>query len=286
MPQPKKSRFDAGTLLLLALAGGGCARNYTSSIEPRYAGSHMALRSPLPASDTLRVVSFNVQFAREIRKATDLLRDSPSLRGADILLLQEMDARGTARIAHELGYHWVYYPATRHPQTGRDFGNAVLSRLPIESDQKVILPHLARLGRTQRVAVAATVRWGGELLRVYSLHLATFTGNGPKARRQQFEAVLADADSFSNVLIAGDFNSESIPGIASGHGYSWPTRDLPPTNVAGTIDHIVVRGLELADRRSAGVVPRVGGTSDHKPIWAQLVRDPNTAMLGTGTRGR
>lgn len=281
---PKRPRLDAGTLLLLALAGGGCARNYTSAIEPRYAGSHAALRVPEHPSDTLSVVSFNVQFAREIRGATDLLRDNPSLRGADLILLQEMDARGTARIAHELGCHWVYYPATRHPQTGRDFGNAVLSRLPILEDRKVILPHLARLGRTQRAAVAATVRWGNELLRVYSVHLATFTGNGPKARRQQFEAVLADADSFPNVVIAGDFNSESIPGIASRHGYSWPTRRLPFTSVAGTIDHIVVRGLDLAHDRGVGVVPKVGSTSDHKPIWARLVLEPEAAVIGAGNR--
>lgn len=283
MPQ-KKPRFDAGTILLLALAGGGCARNYTGAIEPRYAGSHTALRSVGPPSDTLRVVSFNVQFAREIRGATDLLRDTPSLRGADLILLQEMDARGTARISHELGYHWVYYPATRHPQTGRDFGNAVLSRLPIVEDRKVILPHLARLGRTQRAAVAATVRWRDELLRVYSLHLATFTANGPKARREQFEAVLADADSFPNVVIAGDFNSESIPGIASRRGYSWPTRGLPFTSVAGTIDHIVVRGLELTHGRGTGVVPKVGATSDHKPIWASLVLESEAAVIGTSAR--
>jgi endonuclease/exonuclease/phosphatase family metal-dependent hydrolase len=217
------------------------------------------------------VVSFNLQYGKRVQEATDLLRREPRLREADVMLLQEMDARGTARIAAALGYAWVYYPATRHPKTGRDFGNAVLSRLPIESDRKVILPHLARIGRTQRVAVGATLRWGDRSLRVYSLHLATFTGNGPKARRQQLEAVLADADSFDYVVVGGDFNSESLPKAAASLGYSWPTRKLPPTSIAGTIDHFLTQGLTLADSASMGVIPKIKDISDHKPIWARLV---------------
>ena len=261
---------------ILAASAGGCAHNYTSAIAPRYGGGHRS--APAPSShDTLRVVSFNLEFGRQVQEATDLLRREPRLREADVVLLQEMDARGTARIAAALGYAWVYYPATRHPMTGRDFGNAVLSRLPIESDRKVILPHLARIGRTQRIAVGATLRWGNRPLRVYSLHLATFAGNGPRARREQLEAVLADADSFEYVVVGGDFNSESLPKTAASLGYSWPTKKLPPTNLAGTIDHLLTQGLVLADSASVGVVPKIRDISDHKPIWARLVADPSGA---------
>ncbi|HET9253512.1 MAG TPA: endonuclease/exonuclease/phosphatase family protein [Candidatus Eisenbacteria bacterium] len=264
------ARAACALLAPLLAASAGCAHNYTADVAPRYAGG---LRHLIPRTsvDTLRVVSFNLEHGRRVQEATDLLRREPRLREADILLLQEMDARGTARIAAALGYAWVYYPATRHPSTGRDFGNAVLSKLPIESDRKVILPHLARIGRTQRIAVGATLRWNGRPLRVYSLHLATFAGNGPKARRQQLEAVLADADSFEYVVVGGDFNSESLPKRAAELGYHWPTRKLPPTSVAGTIDHFVTQGLTLADTLSVGVIPKIRDISDHKPIWARLV---------------
>jgi len=283
---PSLSTRAACALLapLLAASAAGCAHNYTSDIAPRYAGgSRQALQRA--ANDTLRIASFNLQFGRNIPEALDLIRREPQLRDADVLLLQEMDARGTARIASELGYAWVYYPATRHPKTGRDFGNAVLSRLPMESDRKVILPHLARIGRTQRIAVGATLRWGDRPLRVYSLHLATFTGNGPKARRQQLEAVLADADSFAYVVVGGDFNSESLPKRAAAVGYGWPTKRLPPTNVAGTIDHLLTQGLVPADSTSVGVIPKIRDISDHKPIWARFVaREGDRALLRTGLR--
>lgn len=283
---PSLSTRAACALLapLLAASAAGCAHNYTSDVAPRYGGSG---RQPFPhaASDTLRIMSFNLQFGRNVPEALDLIRKEPRLRDADVVLLQEMDARGTARIAAELGYSWVYYPATRHPKTGRDFGNAVLSRLPIESDRKVILPHLARIGRTQRAAVGATLRWGDRPLRVYSLHLATFTGNGPKARTQQLETVLADADSFPYVVIGGDFNSESLPKRGAALGFGWPTRRLPPTNVAGTIDHLLTQGLVPADSASVGVIPKIRDISDHKPIWARLVaREDGASLMRTGTR--
>lgn len=271
-PHPSFGARAACALLapLLASSAGGCAHNYTHDLAPRYAGGQRHLL-PRRSVDTLRIVSFNLEHGRRVQEATDLLRREPRLREADILLLQEMDARGTARIASALGYAWVYYPATRHPSTGRDFGNAVLSKLPIESDTKLILPNLARIGRTQRIAVGATVRWNDRPLRVYSVHLATFMGNGPRARRQQLEAVLADADRFEYVVVGGDFNSESLPKRAAELGYYWPTRRLPPTSVAGTIDHFVTQGLTLADSASMGVVSKIRDISDHKPIWARLV---------------
>jgi endonuclease/exonuclease/phosphatase (EEP) superfamily protein YafD len=228
---PSLSTRAACALLapILAASAGGCAHNYTSDVAPRYAGGNPSALART-ANDTLRIASFNLQFGRNVPEARDLIRREPRLREADVILLQEMDARGTARLASELGYAWVYYPATRHPKTGRDFGNAVLSRLPIESDRKLILPHLARIGRTQRIAVGATLRWGDRSLRVYSLHLATFTGNGPKSRRQQLETVLADADSFPYVVLGGDFNSENLPKRGAELGFSGPPKgSLPPT---------------------------------------------------------
>jgi endonuclease/exonuclease/phosphatase family metal-dependent hydrolase len=254
----------------LALAVGGCAaHNYSDPLGPRFAGGR-----PAPSnSDTLRIVSFNVEYGREIDRAIDLFRREPELRGTDVILLQEMTARSTAKIASGLGLAWVYYPATRHPATGQDFGNAILSRWPIEADRKIILPYRSRVGRTQRAAVAATIRVRDDRIRVYSLHLATWMGNGPKSRRHQLEAVLADADSFPRAIIGGDFNSETVPDVAARRGYAWPTRKLPPTASMWTLDHLLFRGLEVAGSEGTGVVADSRGASDHRAVWARVVLD-------------
>jgi endonuclease/exonuclease/phosphatase (EEP) superfamily protein YafD len=262
---------------LLVAALHGCASatvNYTDPAGPRYAA---AGPSHPEEPDTLRVVSFNVKFAEHVPAAIALLREPGPLREMDVLLLQEMDEVGTRQIADALGFAYVYYPATLHPLTGRDFGNAILSRFPIEDDRKILMPHLARFRHTLRAAVGATIRVGTRRLRVYSIHVATVIGNGPQARREQLAAVLADAAGYPTVLVGGDFNSSTVPDIALARGYTWPTRRLAHTASFWTMDHILLRGLTLTDATAFGLVREVHGASDHKPVWARVVlQDPQT----------
>jgi endonuclease/exonuclease/phosphatase family metal-dependent hydrolase len=185
-----------------------------------------------------------------------------------------MDESGVQRIAAALNAGYVYYPATEHPRTHRNFGNAVISRWPIEADRKIMLPHFASVGSTQRIAVGATLRVGSQDVRVYSVHLATLFGNGPTARREQLERVLADADSFPTVIIAGDFNSETVPQVAFDHGYAWPTRSLPHTNGFWTFDHVLIKGMPGAALAQAGTPVSSHGASDHRPVWAILNLPP------------
>ncbi len=266
----RRVRTSIGQLALVAAVLGGCAtpRNYTDPLGPRYA------RAPVrtdPPRDTLKVVTFNVEWGRYPDRAVRVLRGEPALRDADIVFLQEMDEAGTKTIADSLGLAYVYYPSTLHPQTKRDFGNAVLSRYPIARDRKIVLPHRQRLRHTYRTAVGATIRVGARELRVYSLHLATPIANGPRARREQLGAVLADADSFPRVVLAGDFNSSSIPELAVPRGFSWPTRRLGHTSPIGDIDHVLLKGVVLAGDSARGIVRNSRAASDHRPVWARIV---------------
>lgn len=266
-----RTRRDARMAALLALAAGSAAChtsfNYTDALAPRYTGIVTA-RGDVAAPESLRIVTFNVQYALHADLALTLLRQSPDLENADVIALQEMDERSVQFLADSLGMAYVYYPATRHPGTGRDFGNAILSRWPIVADRKIPLPYLARGARTMRAAVGATLAVGDRRVRVYSVHLATMIGNGPNQRREQLQAVLADADSFPQVVMAGDFNSETVPQLAARDGYAWPTRGLPHTNGFWTFDHILLRGVSLATPDAVGVVRDNGGASDHRPVWA------------------
>src|SRR5688500_14225041 len=162
------------TVFLLFLCLSSACRtgqNYPGAAEPRYAGVGAAADRPVP--DTLRIVSFNVKYAERVDSAIVVLTTERALRDPDVLLLQEMDADGTRRIAQALGMSYVYYPAIFRHRSAKDFGNAVLSRWPIVADSKLVLPHVSRYARTQRTATAATVRVGDMDLRVYSTHLGT-----------------------------------------------------------------------------------------------------------------
>ena len=91
-------------VLLSALVACRTGRDYAAGDSPRYAGvpNYAAVRKcPLPCE--IRVVSFNVAFARRITEAVELLKSDTELRRADIVLLQEMDPEGAERIAKALG---------------------------------------------------------------------------------------------------------------------------------------------------------------------------------------
>lgn len=257
-------------LTLSILLGCRTGSDFGDPEGPRYAaGAPIECRV---ASDTLRVVSFNIAFSREIDRALEVFATEPALHCADIMLLQEMDAPGTARIASSLGMSFVYYPAIFHRKAKREFGNAVLARWPIVGDEKIRLPHGSRFAGTHRTATAATVRIRDTLVRVYSTHLGTPADIGPAARRRQFQTIIDDAARHRHVIIGGDMNSSVVGKIAAEAGYIWPTRSGPWTTRFGRWDHVYLRGLTVPDSGSNGTVRNARGSSDHVPIWvlAQL----------------
>ena len=264
--------MDWRTRLLLCVtlvAACRTGQNYPGIVEPRYAGS--AVPTNRPASDTLRIVSFNVKYAERVDSAIVVLTSEPALRDADVLLLQEMDAAGTRRIAQALGMSYVYYPAIFRHRSAKDFGNAVLSRWPIMADSKIVLPHVSRYARTQRTATAATIRVGNTDLRVYSTHLGTPADISAAARQAQLRTIIADAAPHSRVIIGGDMNSATVGSIATELGFGWPTQQVEATNRFGSWDHIFVKGLAVPESGFAGTIESVRAASDHKPVWALAV---------------
>jgi endonuclease/exonuclease/phosphatase family metal-dependent hydrolase len=203
-----------------------------------------------------------------VDSALALLSSDPSLRRADVLLLQEMNEEGTRQIAGALGMWYVYYPAIFHYRTNRQVGNAVLSRWPIVEDRKIVLPHVSRFVRTQRTATGVTIRVGQRLLRVYSTHLGTMGDLAPAARRNQLRAILADAEPYLHVVIGGDMNDAGVGHVAREMGYAWPTERGPATTRLGRLDHIFLKGLAVPDSAAAGTVLDIRGASDHLPVWA------------------
>jgi endonuclease/exonuclease/phosphatase family metal-dependent hydrolase len=256
-------------VLLAALLGCPTGRNYANPDGPRYAGgSAVGTSTGYTNATALRVVSFNIEYALQVDSAIAVLAGDPGLQNADVILLQEMDEKGTMRIADTLGMWYVYYPSVFRFKTGRDLGNAILTRWPIVEDRKIVLPHLSRLVNSQRAATAATIRVGEATVRVYSLHLGTMAGLSPAARRDQLQAVLSDAGRYPRVVVGGDLNDPGIGRTARDMGYTWPTQRGPSTTRVGRLDHILLKGFERPDSAAAGTVLDNRGASDHLPVWA------------------
>lgn len=279
---------------LVALTACGRSINYTDPLGPRYAGESdvqpephwsgphaeaAALSAEVPTPDSLRVVTFNVHYSEQMGLVNELLQTSPMLRGADIIMLQEMNEDAAAETAEALGMNYVYYPAVLHPVPKKNFGNAILSRWPIVEDEKLILPSRSMTRGGQRVAVAATVVVGSERVRVFALHLGTILEVWFTGQTYQVQSVIAAAKGYDKVIIAGDMNShDNVGALFTGAGYFWPSRNTgPTTHKLFAVDHVFTRGFTVGG--SAAVQDNLGA-SDHLPVWASLAfsREQQTAL--------
>jgi endonuclease/exonuclease/phosphatase family metal-dependent hydrolase len=289
-PSRAPSRLSRALALTACLALiGGCAPtiNLSNPTSPRFMGGYASS----PADTThgpIRIVAFNVKLGRRIDQAIQVLQ-SDSLRGADLMSLEEMTDVSADRIARALHLNYVYYPSFIHPTDHTYFGPAVLSRWPIIRSWKLFLPHRSRTRGQIRTATVAEVVVRGDTMRVYGVHLETPSGASERSQADQARAILADAAGFDGpVVIAGDFNSYAVGVVFLHAGYRWLTKDVAHTVPFFAWDHIFVRGLApaRADDTSAGVVREVHGASDHRPVWAVAVpaREVKNAQ-GIGSRG-
>lgn len=254
--------------------GAGCTPtvNLSDPSSPRFLGSYASFPGDTSAAP-LRIVAFNVKLGRQIDRAIAVLQ-SDSLRGADVITLEEMTDVAAERIARGLHLNYAYYPSFIHPTDHTYFGPAVLSRWPIVRSWKLFLPHRSRTRGQIRTATGADVVIRGDTTRVYAVHLETPAGASDVAQADQARTVIADAAGFDGpVIIGGDFNSYGVGVVFTHAGYRWLTRYLENTISHFAWDHIFVRGLEplRSDYSSAGVVRQVHGASDHHPVWAVVV---------------
>lgn len=255
-----------GTVFALAFACAGCelAHNYTDPHGPRYAADYAAEEQAPSRLPELTSVTFNVKFGQEYERAASEMTGSPALSRADVLLLQEMDAEGSDFIAAQLGLNYVYYPGS--VQHGRDFGNAVLSRWPIVSDEKIILPHKNPTDGRQRIAVCAVLATPLGDARACSVHTET-PWLGPRARLDQARMVRDHVAGAAEVtVVAGDFNTgdpgalEDTVRLYADGGFRWGSREVG--DGLGTLDITFVRELEPLDSGEVAT-----GASDHRPQW-------------------
>lgn len=255
---------------------GGNKYNYTSAHEPRYTGQGTFKKINRP-HNTLKVVTYNIKFSKKIDQAIHLFENHMDLENTDLLFLQEMDHAGVEKIADNLNYNYVYYPAVLHPIAGKDFGNAILSKWPISDDRKLILPQ-TKTGNLQRIAVGATIAIEEKKILAYSIHLKVFLK--PDQRKEQMLNLLKSLPGDTeHCIVAGDFNTFSKKSqqaiidpfheadfIHASKEAGWTYHRWYLLHRKVTIDKIFTKGLDVL---KTGKVP-CRKASDHYPVWAEV----------------
>jgi endonuclease/exonuclease/phosphatase family metal-dependent hydrolase len=212
----------------------------------------------------------------------------------DIVLLQEVAQNGRW-YAHDrqvdllgdaLGLpHRSYFVNVRFGPRRGEYGNAILSRMPIVSSENLDVTLENRKARSVLHAELRipTAQGGSRTMHLFNLHL----GLGEAERREQLRRLLETRNLQSihartPTLVAGDFNDvwgtlgKRILVPAGFTGPARPIRTFPAWAPVRALDSLYVRGdlevLELSRPRTQ--LARLA--SDHLPLMATLRVPPPT----------
>ena len=239
----------------------------------------------------LRIVSWNVhKCVGGLDRRYDPERTASVLaaQDPDVLILQEVAQHGRwykherqiDRLADllDLGHRCYYVNVRFGPRRG-EYGNAILSRMPIIESENI---DLTIAGKKARSALHAQIRVpvspnATRTLHTFNLHL----GLGERERREQLRLLLAhqrltNIRQNTPVIVAGDFND--VLGnlgkrLLVPTGFRGPRRaprTFPAWAPIRALDSMYVRGecelLSLTSARSKGART----ASDHVPLIAEV----------------
>ena len=159
-------------------------------------------------SPPLRVVTYNIHRCRGIDRRTrpDRVAAVLSAVDADVVALQEVigsGPRGNSQIEEigaALGMGWVMAPARQ--LRGHQFGNAVLSRLPIKHH---VSHDLSWKTCEERRLQRPDIDVHGHTLHVYNVHLGTAILER-RHQAQRLATIVGDKHVGGAKLVLGDFN--------------------------------------------------------------------------------
>lgn len=274
--------------------------------------------------DDLVVCAYNVERGLKLDEQIEAFRDAAEFVSPDVLLLSEAD-RGCSRTggrnvareyAQALGMCYLYavefveLPRLWGPGGGAirsrcEHGNAILSRFPLGNVRTIRharsrswnsrLQRWSRVGQPRlggRIALAADLRVGERLLRLYAVHFESGRGgrgegNRDAIRRSQAVELVDDAKGVPYpILIGGDMNVVGYQqtlrsgiadpataalfdaGFADAHLAMDPGTRI--TSDSGVIIDLVVGRDVTFVASGIGSVEVWGDLSDHLPIWTRV----------------
>lgn len=233
--------------------------------------------------ERLRVLTWNIHHGRGVDGEVDLERIAAVIRKVepDLVALQEVDrgVRRTGRVdqpaelARRTGLRVVFERNIRYQ--GGDYGNAVLTRLPVVRWKNHPLPRVRK--DEQRGVLEVEVRWpeedGEDTLRFLATH---FDSRPDDTERLASAAMLEElVEGQGLVILAGDVNARPGSSTYAALERTWQRcfdgerNTFPADAPRRQIDDVLVRPAGRFRLVEARVIPE-GVASDHRPLLVVL----------------
>ncbi|MDX1965961.1 MAG: hypothetical protein SFV23_02210 [Planctomycetaceae bacterium] len=228
-----------------------------------------------PLGETLRLASFNIHSGKGHDGQVDLQRTEQRLAESDVAGLYEVrnspwngDVHQGIDLGRRLGMASVFAATERH-WWREHFGNALLSRVPLDAVQRLPLP--GTRGKAYRAAVLAHIPWQGKTLHLIAVHVDR---GGDRESQLKLLIPLFRALETPAILM-GDLNTPAsdphLAALLQDPEVRSPLHEkLTSTLPAANIDWIFTRGLETV---SAELVEN--DASDH-PVARAVLRLPGS----------
>ena len=262
------------TVLAAALLAG-CARttNLLDPASPRFSGEYALLGNDSRVTGPIRIVTFNIKLARRIDRAIEVLR-SDSLRGADIVTLEEMDDGGVDRIARALRPQLRLLPGLDPPDRAQSTSAPPCSPAGRSRGAGSCCCR-TRAGPATSGAPPPPPTWSSAAQRSGSMAFTWRRRQGASDRgaRGPDADVLADAARFDRpggdrgrLQQLRDRRLSRAPRLSLAHQ---ATSTRPSRSSPGTTSSC--GGLRPPGRAAPAWCARINGASDHRPVWAVVV---------------
>lgn len=231
----------------------------------------------------LTAMTYNIQSGRNLARDLNIEHAASVIRDVqpDFVVLNEVRSRtqdvGNVNQAWELGRLAGYYPVFGRSidVNGGEYGNALLTRLPLIESEVVHIPDPAResdnIWYEHRTVLRAVLDAGGRRLTVLGSHF----GLAPEEARSAVETVLRLVDEADTPLVLmGDFNlrpgDEILRPLMNALTDAADGRESPRTYPSDRphekIDYIFVS----SDINVLSLKSKNTQMSDHRPLIARL----------------
>lgn len=238
--------------------------------------------NPDPTPATVKTMTYNIWGARaggipDLQVIADVIKR----HGPDLVALQEVDkftTRNPMDVAKELAEltEMDYFFALAEHRVGGEYGDAVLSKLPIKETKGYNLGVTPELGGEIRAVARVTVEKDGKEFYFISTHF-DHLGNEANRLKQARDFIEIIKDYDKPVIVGADFNampnSETV-GILRQHltlgcfNNNCSQFTFSTQNPNSVIDYIMYAPLNAMTVQSYVVDTRAYQESDHFPVIA------------------